>query len=148
MRSTDITVRDVAFGYEDYTYRSPIKFGGQVLDRVTLLNVEMTVETAGGTVAKGFGSMPLGNVWAFPSRRLPYVRTLAAMKRVAEGVADIYRKIPVTGHPIAISLPGVLPKFNKKAQKTLASRLPYAADKSFSLKTCEAGSPRPPSGQS
>src|SRR3954467_15598122 len=101
MRSTDIRPRDVSIGYEDYTYRSPIKFGGMVLDRVTLLNVEMTVETRAGKVAKGFGSMPLGNVWAWPSRELTYDQTLGAMKKTAEVCATTYRKESVEWcHPI------------------------------------------------
>jgi L-alanine-DL-glutamate epimerase-like enolase superfamily enzyme len=103
MRSTDIRVREVKHAYEDYTYRSPIKFGGMVLDRVTLLNVEMTVETRAGKVANGFGSMPLGNVWAWPTRQLAYDQTLTAMKAVAARVADIYRTFPTTAHPIDVT---------------------------------------------
>ena len=84
MRATDIRVKEVRHSYQDFRYRTPIKFGGQALDRVTLLNVELVVETGGGSVATGFGSMPLGNVWAWPSKELSYEQTLAAMKRVAE----------------------------------------------------------------
>ena len=65
----DIRIEEVTFGYEDFLYRTPIKFGGTVLDRVTLLNVDCVVRTAGGHTAKGFGSMPLGNVWAVPVAR-------------------------------------------------------------------------------
>ena len=77
MRSTDITVRDVSFGFEDHRYRTPIKFGGVALDRVTILNVSMVVEAASGKTGEGFGSMPLGNVWAWPTRELTYDQTLA-----------------------------------------------------------------------
>src|SRR4051812_4176988 len=100
MRSTDIKVRDVSLGYEDYAYRTPIKFGGQVLDRVTLLNVTMTVETRAGGVATGFGSMPLGNVWAWPTRELTYDQTLGAMKQLADLVANLYRSAGQPRHPI------------------------------------------------
>ena len=57
------------------------------LDRATILNVDMTVETRTGKTARGFGSMPLSNVWAFPTRRLTYDQTLNAMKKVAEVAA-------------------------------------------------------------
>lgn len=103
MRSTDITVRDVYFEYENYRYRTPIKFGGVALDKVTILNVRMEVESRGGQRATGFGSMPLGNVWAFPSRTLTYDQTLGAMQFLASRVADEYRARPVTGHPIEIT---------------------------------------------
>src|SRR5438874_937945 len=100
MKPTDVRVRDVSLGYEDYSYRSPIKFGGMVLDRVTLLNVEMTVETRGGKVAKGFGSMPLGNVWAWPTRALSYDQTLAGMKVTAAAVLAALLSRSEAAHPI------------------------------------------------
>ncbi|MGL6095805.1 MAG: enolase C-terminal domain-like protein [Fimbriiglobus sp.] len=105
MKPTDVRVRHISLGYEDFCYRTPIKFGGVVLDRVTLLNVTMTVETVSGKVATGFGSMPLGNVWAWPSRALGYDSTLAGMKAIAECVAEIYRVGGATsvGHPIHIT---------------------------------------------
>ena len=103
-----VCIKDVSFGYEDFRYRTPIKFGGVALDRVTILNVDMTVEPVGvtGKVARGFGSMPLGNVWAWPSKELSYDQTLAAMKQAAvqvEGGYQWYAKTVVAGHPIAIS---------------------------------------------
>src|SRR5204863_297853 len=58
MKPTDIRVRDVSYDYEDYRYRSPIKFGGVALDRVTILNARVEVETRSGQVASGFGPKP------------------------------------------------------------------------------------------
>ena len=72
-------IQEVRVAFEDFAYRAPMKFRGTVVDRVTLLNVSIKCESNGGTV-EGFGSMPLGNVWAFPSARLKYAETLAAMK--------------------------------------------------------------------
>ena len=52
-RSSDIRIESVGFDYEDFLYRTPIKFGGIALDRATLLNVEVTVRTeAGQTVPR------------------------------------------------------------------------------------------------
>src|SRR6516225_3279091 len=90
-RVTDIRIKDVEFSYEEHSYRTPIKFGGVVVDRATILNVECVVETVAGQAARGFGSMPLGNVWAFPSKALGYDATLGAMKRLAERVARTTR---------------------------------------------------------
>jgi L-alanine-DL-glutamate epimerase-like enolase superfamily enzyme len=103
MKSSDITIKDVRYSYEDYRYRTPIKFGGVALDRVTLLNVEIDVETATGKSAQGFGSMPLGNVWSFPSRVLTYDQTLAAMKSVVEHVARLTADHGDSGHPIDLT---------------------------------------------
>jgi L-alanine-DL-glutamate epimerase-like enolase superfamily enzyme len=101
-KPTDIRIEEVSFGYEDYLYRTPIKFGGNVVDRVTLLNVNCVVRTVGGRVAKGFGSMPLGNVWSFPSKVMTYDTTLGAMKTLAERISKITADYKEIGHPVDI----------------------------------------------
>src|SRR5690242_3005618 len=88
-KPTDIRIEELTFDYEDYGYRTPIKFGGVAVDRVSILNVRVQVRTVSGTVARGFGSMPLGNVWAYPSKVLKYDDTLAAMKTLTERLAKI-----------------------------------------------------------
>jgi L-alanine-DL-glutamate epimerase-like enolase superfamily enzyme len=98
-----IRIEEVRTEYRDYTYRTPIKFGGIALDRVTLLNVDLVVSSPDGRRMSGFGSMPLGNVWSFPSRALTYDQTLTAMKQVAQRMADIVRKCPDSGHPIDLT---------------------------------------------
>ena len=103
MLPTDIRIDDVAFAYEDFLYRTPIKFGGVALDRVSILNVHVAVTTRAGRSARGFGSMPLGNVWAFPSRVLKYDETLAAMKALAERVAGLTSGYNEYGHPIDLT---------------------------------------------
>ena len=102
-KATDIRIEDIRFSYQDYTYRVPIKFGGTVLDRATILNVNSVVRTVDGRTGKGFGSMPLGNVWAFPSRTMSYDATLGAMKALAERVAKITAGCKETGHPIDLN---------------------------------------------
>jgi L-alanine-DL-glutamate epimerase-like enolase superfamily enzyme len=102
-KPTDVRIEEMRFTYEDYLYRTPIKFGGTVVDRVTLLNVHCTVRTQAGRSARGFGSMPLGNVWSFPSRVLSYDATLAAMKALAERVNKITGGYREYGHPIDLN---------------------------------------------
>ena len=101
-KTTDVRAEEVRFDYEDYRYRTPIKFGGAVVNQVTLLNVRVLVRTRAGSEAWGFGSMPLGNVWSFPSRRLPYAETLLAMKRLAERLVEVTARNRETGHPLDI----------------------------------------------
>ncbi len=102
MRPPHLRVHEVTFAYEDYLYRTPIKFGGVALDRATLLNVNCVLGW-GGRVARGFGSMPLGNVWSFPSRVLSYDETLTAMKALTERIARITADYQGAGHPIDIT---------------------------------------------
>jgi L-alanine-DL-glutamate epimerase-like enolase superfamily enzyme len=103
MRSTDIHIESVSHTYEDFRYRTPIKFGGVAADRATLLNVEVQVRTGAGVAAKGFGSMPLGNVWSYPSKTLGYDATLAAMKALAERIARLTADCKESGHPIDLA---------------------------------------------
>jgi L-alanine-DL-glutamate epimerase-like enolase superfamily enzyme len=97
-------IKDVRFKFEDFRYRTPIKFGGVALDRVTLLNVHIDLESSTGQCATGFGSMPLGNVWAFPSKTLTYEQTLAAMKAHAAAVRAIYAGCKEPAHPIETTM--------------------------------------------
>lgn len=124
MKPTDIRIRDVSYAYEDFAYRTPIKFGGVALDRATILNVHITVETRTGTVARGFGSMPLGNVWSFPSKLLSYEQTLAAMKAVVERIARIAGEYEDFGHPIDLGV-ALEPRYEAAAHEVeKASALP------------------------
>src|SRR5262245_22361893 len=100
---TDIRIEDLSFSYEEFLYRAPYKFGGVPVDRATILNVSVTVRTRDGKTAKGFGSMPMGNVWSFPSREMLYNTTLNAMKSLAEGIAKITFGHKEFGHPIDIN---------------------------------------------
>ncbi len=100
-KPSDVRIEDLAIEFEDYAYRTPMKFGGNVVDRVTLLNVTCVLGTRAGQTGRGFGSMPLGNVWAFPA--LPYDTTLPAMKKLAQRVAAITQSYRQYEHPIDIT---------------------------------------------
>jgi L-alanine-DL-glutamate epimerase-like enolase superfamily enzyme len=103
-RGRQVRVEEISFSYEDYLYRTPIKFGGNVVDRVTVLNVNCALRGADGRVSKGFGSMPLGNIWSFPSKVLSYDDTLAAMKDLAGRIAKITGAYREPGHPVDINV--------------------------------------------
>jgi L-alanine-DL-glutamate epimerase-like enolase superfamily enzyme len=103
VRPTDVRIEAVEYAYEDHLYRTPIKFGGVALDRATLVNVTCTVRTGAGRTARGFGSMPLGNVWSFPSRVLSYVDTLGAMRALVERIARLTADCREAGHPIDLT---------------------------------------------
>ncbi len=102
-RPTDVRIKEIRHSYEDFLYRTPIKFGGVAVDRATILNVDCVVETVAGRVARGFGSMPLGNVWSFPSKVLSYEQTLAAMRALVERIARITADHREAGHPVDLT---------------------------------------------
>lgn len=113
---TDIRIEDLTFNYEEFLYRAPYKFGGVPVDRATILNVNVTARTRDGKLAKGFGSMPLGNVWSFPSRDMSYDATLVAMKSLAERVAKITSGYKEFSHPIDINV-ALEPEYLKAADE-------------------------------
>jgi L-alanine-DL-glutamate epimerase-like enolase superfamily enzyme len=101
--SKEVRVVDLTSSCHDYLYRTPIKFGGREVDRATILDVECVVAGEGGKSARGFGSMPLGNVWSFPSKTMTYDTTLGAMKTLAERIRRITSGFREAGHPIDIN---------------------------------------------
>ncbi|MEX0818677.1 MAG: hypothetical protein WD070_03760, partial [Pirellulaceae bacterium] len=102
-KATDICLQQVACTRQRIQYRTPIKFGGRVVMDAVLFNVTVDVETADGRRGQGFGSMPMGNVWAWPSVTMSGEETLAAMNEFAEQVVAAAGASHITGHPIEIT---------------------------------------------
>jgi L-alanine-DL-glutamate epimerase-like enolase superfamily enzyme len=99
-KSTDIRIKDVRTETERIAYRCPIKFGGRVVTDAVLANVTVDVQTQGGRRGSGFGSMPMGNVWAWPSNALAPPQTLEAMLDFVELFTLAVRKYAGCGHPL------------------------------------------------
>ena len=97
----DIRVAGVEVTFEPVPFRTPLKFGGRVVERVQLINVTVSVERRDGARATGSGSMPIGNVWAWPSKVTSPDDSEAAMAAFAEktGAAAVGAGY---GHPIEI----------------------------------------------
>ena len=113
-KTSGIRIDDVSYDYEEFRYRTPYKFAGKEVDRATILNVRCVAHVTNGLSAHGFGSMPMGNVWSFPSERMSYDKTLGAMKALAERVRNITADFKEAGHPIDINV-SLEPEFLKAA---------------------------------
>lgn len=97
-----VRVREVETRKDRVAYRTPLKFGGVPTTHATILSVRLRVEDRAGRSEWGTGAMPLGNVWAFPSKRAGPERTLAAMEALADRIA---RRLPELGdeaHPVEL----------------------------------------------
>ncbi|MEZ5941321.1 MAG: enolase C-terminal domain-like protein [Planctomycetaceae bacterium] len=101
-RQTDVRIADASITFEDHPFRTPLKFGGRVMDRHRLVNMEVTVETRDGKHAVGFGSMPVGQVWAWPSTTLTPDQTEAAMTDFSERLIRLIDGFDEFGHPVDI----------------------------------------------
>jgi L-alanine-DL-glutamate epimerase-like enolase superfamily enzyme len=115
--ATDARVAGIQIAFQDYRYRTPYKFGGKEVDRVTLLNVHCRLETKAGQSAAGFAAMPLGNVWSFPASDISYEGTLGAMQSLARKIARITLDYREYGHPLDFNL-ALEPEYLKAAAET------------------------------
>jgi hypothetical protein len=103
-RATDIRITDAEIGFEEYPYRTPLKFGGVVTTHCKLMNVTVEVENGGGRRAKGFGSMPLGNAWSFPSQAVSFDASMAAMVELGERIVKTTAELGMTGHAVDLAV--------------------------------------------
>ncbi|MFV0442645.1 MAG: enolase C-terminal domain-like protein [Planctomycetaceae bacterium] len=101
-KPTDVKVLSAELTIQSFPFRSPLKFGGRIMDSTRIMNVQVTVENRGGKHATGFGSMPVGNVWAWPTDAVSSTDTLASMEDFAERVVRLTDGFDDYGHPIDI----------------------------------------------
>ena len=97
-RPTDIRIVEVTHAFTGHTYRAPYMFGGRSVDRVTMLDVQVRVRTGSGVDSWGFGSMTLGNAWAFP--KASQEEGLGAMMALADALRDVTAACDEQGHPL------------------------------------------------
>lgn len=103
-KPTDVRICSASARTERIQYRTPIKFGGRIVTDVVLLHVEVEVETvASGKRAVGFGSMPMGNVWAWPARMASTDQTLAALVELGQEFVSEADRSKLVGHPLDLT---------------------------------------------
>ena len=116
-----IRIDAVRSAFQEHRYRTPYKFGGVPVDRATILDVEIDAVGPDGKRVTGSGSMPLGNVWSFPTRTLPYDVTLGAMKGLAGRIERIVAGCDEAAHPLELAR--ILePEYVKAAAEESAGR--------------------------
>ncbi|REJ72425.1 MAG: hypothetical protein DWQ34_16405 [Planctomycetota bacterium] len=101
-KKSDIRIVDVVFESEECPFRSPLKFGGRVMSTSRLMNARVTVETRGGQHATGMGSMPVGNIWAWPTDAVDPADTERAMLEFGQRVARLTDGFDEFGHPVGV----------------------------------------------
>jgi len=101
-KPTDIFLREARTDTHRIRFRTPLKFGGRVMTDTTLLEATVTVETRDGRRQRGFGSMPMGNVWAWPSAQVAADEALAAMIDFGRRFVENAARHEAAGHPIEI----------------------------------------------
>ncbi len=103
MKSTDIRILEATCSTQQIDYRTPIKFGGRIVNDVVLFDVRVRVEARDGRVAEGSGSMPVGNVWAWPTDAVSGEDTQQAMISLGERLTQQASDYQGAGHPLEIT---------------------------------------------
>jgi L-alanine-DL-glutamate epimerase-like enolase superfamily enzyme len=102
-KPTDIRLVAVEAQTSRIAYRTPIKFGGRVVTDATMFDVTCDVETRTGQRGKGFGSMPMGNVWAWPSKTVSTEASLATIVDLSQRLVRQAGEYRDYGHPLEIT---------------------------------------------
>lgn len=102
-KATDVRVADVIPSMERVAYRTPLKFGGVPTTHATVFTVKIRVETRDGRSAWGSGSMPFGNVWSFPSKKVAAADTAKAMEVLADKIARALSAFDEIAHPVELA---------------------------------------------
>jgi L-alanine-DL-glutamate epimerase-like enolase superfamily enzyme len=123
-RSTDVRVREVEVATERVAYRTPLKFGGVPTTHATVVTARVRVETRDGKSAWGTGAMPLGNVWSFPSKRVPAAETNRAMEALVAKIAPAFASFDLAAHPVEIGHRFEAEAFRLAGEIVLADPIP------------------------
>jgi len=123
MKPTDIQIVETSCSTQEFAYRSPMKFGGRVVRDVVLLDVTVKVQSRSGKIGTGFGSMTMGNIWAWSGGKTEPADALNMMIRFGKETArqaGYYREF---GHPLELSHDFAL-QYDAIAQNVLAATTP------------------------
>lgn len=102
-KPTDVRIREISFNTEDFAFRVPLKFGSAVVQMLTIIHVSAVLESRSGKRGTGYGSMPVGNAWAWPSRKLAPAKTHQIMIEFGKRFADQARICSDYGDPFELS---------------------------------------------
>jgi L-alanine-DL-glutamate epimerase-like enolase superfamily enzyme len=102
-KPTDVRIVHAQAATQSIDYRAPIKFGGRVVTGAVLLDVTLEVETRDGRRGQGFGSMPMGSVWAWPSQSVTAQQGEAAMIELGRRLTVAAGQCTDVGHPLDLT---------------------------------------------
>ncbi len=115
---TDVWPVGAALYFIPVETRVPLKFGPETLTHVTCARVRLTVETADGRRAEGWGETPLSVQWVWPSS-VSYAERHDALTEFTRRLIGAWGDYDCLGHPVEVgwafqeeALPALLEEFN------------------------------------
>lgn len=102
-KATDISLKTATNSTRSFEYRQPMKFGGRVVEDVTVLRTEVQVSPSGSRKKiLGTGEMTMGNAWAWPSK-IPGKITLRILLELANRLAARVTDASLSGDPLQVT---------------------------------------------
>lgn len=127
----DITIEKVKLYFLPVKMRVPLKFGNQTLSEVTCARAEVTVQTAEGKSATGWGETPLSVAWVWPAD-FDYENRHEALKHFTLELTKAWENTESYGHPLELGhdfieeqIPALQDQFNAEREK--GTELPHLA---------------------
>ncbi len=137
-KASDIRIEHISHSYDEHIFRAPVGFAGAVVNRATMVTVRCSVRTAGGKVARGFGSMPFNHTFSFPSKTLSNETKNNALKALAAEIAKVTGSHKEFGHPLDINWDLAAPYLKAAADVSERLRLSDPIPKHCTLVTAAA----------
>ncbi len=103
-KPTDIRILELTCDTVASPFRTPLKFGGNVVTESLNLHVTARVETRDGRVATGDGWMPAGSVWGFPSADVTRQQATDSGLVLFERAAKLTAEVTGYHHPLDIAV--------------------------------------------
>ncbi len=100
-RPSDIRLREAALYFLPVQTRMPLKFGAQVVERVSCARVRVRVEDSRGRSAEGWGETPLSVAWVWPAA-LTWEEREARMQDFCRTLTRELVAFDASGHPMEL----------------------------------------------
>jgi len=102
MKTSDIKIINVETFRVHTVCRTPLKFGGVVVDEVPIGYAKVTVENREGKRAAGWGAMFLMDLWAWPVSKATHETKNSVMCELFESYGKLLNDFKEYSHPISI----------------------------------------------
>lgn len=100
--NTDIKPIELQAYFTDELPRTPLKFGGVVMDQAKYCHVRALVENRNGRRAEGWGAIFLSDVWAWPCPEVPHELREQLMAELVEAWCKRTAQFNEYRHPVDI----------------------------------------------
>jgi len=129
IRETDIAVEGLEILIDQTEARTPLKFGGEVVEKVPFCTIHATVQNGRHDIAEGYGGIFLMDQWGWPTPEVPRADKQRVMQRVLDEYVHLVASHAGMFHPIGLfmELEDDLARINKRvcAEEGVAVEQPF-----------------------